>query len=71
LKGLEYLSVLVEHKYLLLNYYRKQVVMMFDHYRMDNNMMDKVQYKNQIEMDHMKDMMVDSNMMMVKNNMDP
>jgi hypothetical protein len=55
----------------LLNYYRKQVVMMFDHYRMDNNMMDKVQYKNQIEMDHMKDMMVDSNMMMVKNNMDP
>jgi hypothetical protein len=73
--------MLVENKYLLLNYYKKQLGMMFDHYMMDNNMMlievdmmNKDQHKNQIimmKMNHVKDMMVDNNMMLVKNNMNP
>jgi hypothetical protein len=76
------LNMLVANKYLLLNYYKKQSVMMFDHYMMDNNMMllvvdmlmNKDQYKNPIKMmkmNHVMDMMLDNNMMMVKNNMNP
>ena len=53
---------LVEHKYLVLNYYNEQFGVMLD----DNNMMNKDQYKNR-ELD----MMVHNNMMVVKNNMNP
>jgi hypothetical protein len=76
------LNKLVVNKYSLLNYYKKQLVMMFDHYKMDNNMMvfemvDRMnmdQYKNQIKMmkmNHVQDKMVDNNRMLVKNNMNP
>jgi hypothetical protein len=78
------LNMLVEHKYLLLNYYKEQLVMMIDQYMMDNNMMmmvlfeldiqNKDHYKNQIKMmmmNRVKDMMVDNNKMLVMNSMDP
>ena len=71
------LNMMVEHKYLLLNYYKKLLVM-FDHYMLDNNMnlievymMNKDQHKNPMKMNRVMDMMVDNNMMLVKNNMNP
>jgi hypothetical protein len=78
------LNMSVEHKYLWLNYYKEQLVMMIDQYMMDNNMMmmvlfeldiqNKDHYKNQIKMmmmNRVKDMMVDNNKMLVMNSMDP
>jgi hypothetical protein len=72
----EYLLV---NKYLLSNYYKKQLVMMlFDHYKMDNNMMVDMmnmdQYKNQIKMmkkNHVQDKMVDNSRVLMMNNMNP
>jgi hypothetical protein len=78
---IEELNMMVENKYLLLNYYKKQLEMMFDHYMLDNNMMlvavdmvNKDQHKNPINMmmmNRVMDMMVDNNMMLAKNNMNP
>lgn len=54
--------------------------MLFDHYKMDNNMMLMVdmtnmdQYKNQIKMmkkNHVQDKMVDNSRVLMMNNMNP